>query len=86
VATRSAVSSSVNLLIWSTIVDILGLLEAAAVDSHLRCRAYRFCVRKAARDVRTVERREERQEQEHCLTESLNAEVIAMGRFRRKVK
>lgn len=34
--TRSAVSSRVNWLIWSTMVAILGLVEtAASVDSHL---------------------------------------------------
>lgn len=34
--TRSAVSSSVNWLIWSTIVDIFEFVDdAAAVDSHL---------------------------------------------------
>lgn len=38
VDTRSAVSSSVNWLIWSTMVDILGLAvdAAASVDCHLR--------------------------------------------------
>ena len=38
VETRSAVSSSVNWLIWSTMVAILGLVGAAAAsDCHLRC-------------------------------------------------
>ena len=33
--TRSAVSSKVNWLIWSTILDTLGFVDAAAVvDSH----------------------------------------------------
>jgi len=42
--TRSAVSSNVNWLIWSTIVEILGVVAAAGdVDSHRRDGARRVC-------------------------------------------
>jgi hypothetical protein len=37
VDTKSAVSSRVNWLIWSTMVAILGFVGAAASDCHLRC-------------------------------------------------
>lgn len=40
--TRSAVSSKVNWLIWSTIVEIFGLVDAV-VDSHRREGALRWC-------------------------------------------
>ena len=49
--TRSAVSSRVNVLIWSTIWEILGLLEAAGaawVDSHRRLLGVRRAVRYVA--------------------------------------
>ena len=41
--TRSAVSSNDKRLIWSTIVAIFGSVGAAAVDSHRRDGALRWC-------------------------------------------
>lgn len=58
--TRSAVSSRVNVLIWSTICAILGLVGAAAaasVDSHRRLLGVRRAVYEVAmrkEDGRTV--------------------------------
>ena len=43
VDTKSAVSSSVNWLIWSTIPDILALPEPAIVLSHRRKGARLLC-------------------------------------------
>ena len=45
--TRSAVSSSVNWLIWSTIPATLGLVGAASVDSHRRITCRLCCERRA---------------------------------------
>jgi hypothetical protein len=54
VETRSAVSRSVNWLIWSTMAEILGFVGAAAsVDCHLR--AVRCCASEAGAALRTGE-------------------------------
>ena len=52
-ATRSAVSSKVNWLIWSTIPLILGFVAAASVDCHLW-----GCFRLRLSDVEDVRRRQ----------------------------
>jgi hypothetical protein len=88
--TRSAVSSRVNVLIWSTIWAILGLVGAAAagaasVDSHRRL----LGVRRAVRYVAEVAMRREdgRTEPESCLQQRAAAWVgkdMAKVKMRRK--
>lgn len=65
--TRSAVSSRVNVLIWSTICAILGFVGAAAaasVDSHRRL----LGVRRAVYEV-AMRREDGRTELENCLAQ-----------------
>lgn len=74
--TRSAVSSRVNVLIWSTIWEIFGLVAAAGaawVDSHRRL----LGVRRAVRYVAEVAMRREdgRTEPESCLAQRAAAWV-----------
>lgn len=71
--TRSAVSSRVNVLIWSTICAILGFVGAAAaasVDSHRRL----LGVRRAVYEV-AMRREDGRAEPESCLAQRAAAWV-----------
>lgn len=71
--TRSAVSRRVNVLIWSTICAILGLVGAAAaasVDSHRRL----IGVRRAVYEV-AMRREDGRTEPESCLQQRATAWV-----------
>lgn len=72
--TRSAVSSRLNWLIWSTIVVILGFVGAAAaasVDSHRRL----LGVRAVGRYVVAMRREDGRTEPESCLQQRAAAWV-----------
>lgn len=80
--TRSAVSSKVNWLIWSTICVILGFAGAAAaasVDSHRRL----LGVRAVGRYVDAMRREDGRTEPESCLQQRAAAwvgkDITAIG-------
>jgi hypothetical protein len=71
-ATRSAVSSRVNVLIWSTIWEILGFV--AAVDSQRRLLGVRRAVRYGAEVA--MRREDGRTEPESCLAQRAAAWVV----------